>query len=216
VAELIDILGRRWPSFLDHTLDHLQVVLLSIGIATLLGVALAVLVYRSDRATTGALAVTSTFLTVPSFALFGLLIPVFGLGWRPTIVALTFYAIMPVTRNTVTGLRSVEREVIESARGMGMNRRQQLLRIELPLAWPVILNGIRVSTILIVSIAAIAALVFGPGLGNPIMSGMARVGGYGAIALAIWGTVLIVVVAYALDGGFRLLAKLTVSPGVRR
>jgi osmoprotectant transport system permease protein len=213
--ELLEFLVRRWPQFLDWMVQHLQVVAVSMVFATLLGLAIAVASYRNDRATTAALGVTSAFLTIPSFALFGLLIPLLGLGWRPTVVALTGYALMPVVRNTITGLRGVEPEVLEAAQGMGMSRRQRLLRVELPMAWPVIITGIRISTILIVSIAAIAALVAGPGLGTPIIQGLRRLGGAAALPLALWGTILIVLVAFVLDGIFRLLTKVTVSPGIR-
>jgi osmoprotectant transport system permease protein len=82
--------------------------------------------------------VAGIFLTIPSFALLALLIAPFGLGYQPTVIALVVYALLPIVRNTVTGLRSVDAAVIESARGMGLNGRQRLLRIELPLAWPIV------------------------------------------------------------------------------
>src|SRR5262249_56281376 len=111
-----------------------------------------------------ALGITGTMLTVPSLALFGLLIPLLGLGLAPAIAALVLYAIFPILRNTITGLESVPSAVEEAARGMGLSRLSRIRRIRLPLAWPVVLTGVRLSTIMTVGIAAIAAAVAGPGL----------------------------------------------------
>lgn len=215
MTTFIEVLVRRWPVFLEESVDHIQLVLASIAVATVIGVALAVLTYQHERAASLVLAVTSAILTIPSFALFALLIPIFGLGFRPAWAALSAYALMPIVRNTIVGLRGVESDIVESAKGMGMGRSRQLTRIELPLAWPVVLAGIRISTLLIVSIAAIAALVGGPGLGNSILGGLARIGGAGALPLAVGGTVAIVLVALVLDLIYLVLGRLTVSPGIR-
>lgn len=215
MSTFFEILVRRWPVFLEESIEHIQLVLASIVVATLIGVVLAVLTYHHERAASLVLAVTGAILTLPSFALFALLIPVFGLGFRPAWVALSAYALMPIVRNTIVGLRGVEPEIVESAKGMGMGRFRQLTRIELPLAWPVVLAGIRISTLLIVSIAAIAALVGGPGLGNSILGGLARIGGAGALPLAVGGTIAIVLVALVLDLVYLLIGKFTVSEGVR-
>ena len=207
-------LASRWDSILEQAIAHAEVVLVSLLIATALGVTLGVLVYRREQVAEGVLAVTSTFLTIPSFALFGLLVPILGLGWSPTILALVMYALLPIVRNTVVGLRSVDPAIAESAQGMGMGRGERLWRIELPLAWPVILTGMRVSTLIIVGIAAVAAYVNGPGLGSDIFQGISRIGS--AVALnQILGAVLgIVVLAVLFDGFFALVGKLTTSRGL--
>jgi osmoprotectant transport system permease protein len=210
-----EIMLRRWPVFLDEAIEHLQLVLASVAVATVIGVALGLIVYNRERAATLVLAVTGAILTVPSFALFGLLIPLLGLGWRPAWTALTAYALLPIVRNTVTGLRGVDADIVESARGMGMRRWQQMARIELPLAWPVIITGIRVATLLIVSIAAIAALVGGPGLGISILAGLARIGGAGALPLVVGGTIGVVLVALVLDLFYLALGKFTTPKGLR-
>jgi osmoprotectant transport system permease protein len=215
MTTFFEIIQRRWPLFLEEAIEHFQLVLGSVAVATVIGVTLGLVVYRRERAAALVLAVTGAILTVPSFALFALLIPIVGIGWRPAWIGLILYALLPIVRNTVTGLRGVDAEIVESARGMGMRRRQQLARIELPLAWPVVLTGIRVSTLLIVSIAAIAALVGGPGLGNPIMAGLARIGGAGAVPLVVGGTIGVVVVALILDLFYLLLGRFTVPRGLR-
>jgi osmoprotectant transport system permease protein len=211
----LEYLTTNWEHVYELTIEHAIVVAVSLAIAVAIAVALGVAVYRRERAANLALAVTSTFLTIPSFALFGLFIPIFGLGYRPVVVALVMYALLPILRNTVTGLRSVDPAVIESAQGMGMSSRQRLLRIELPLAWPVIIAGVRVSTMLLMGIAAIAAIVGGPGLGDDIFAGLARIGGANALNLVLGGIFGIVVLALLFDTFFNLLSRLTTSRGIR-
>ncbi len=172
------------------------------------------LVYRRDFLAQAVLAVASVALTVPSFALFGLLIPIFGLGYKPTVVALTNYALLPVLRNTITGLQGVDPAITESAKGMGLSNFQRLVRIELPLAWPVIIAGIRTSGLLILGIAAIAAYVNGPGLGGDIFMGLARVGGANALNLVLGGFLGIMVLALLFDLFIGIVGKLTTSRGL--
>ena len=210
----LSYLASRWDSLLADTVAHAQVVLLSLGIATVIGVALGVLVYRRDFLAQAVLAVASVALTVPSFALFGLLIPIFGLGYKPTVVALTNYALLSILRNTITGLQGVDPAITESAKGMGLSNFQQLVRIELPLAWPVIIAGIRTSGLLILGIAAIAAYVNGPGLGGDIFMGLARVGGANALNLVLGGFLGIMVLALLFDLFIGILGKLTTSRGI--
>jgi osmoprotectant transport system permease protein len=210
----LNYLASRWDHLLELAIAHAEVVFISLLIATAIGVTTGVLVYRRERTAEVVLAVTSTFLTVPSFALFGLLLPIFGLGWLPTIFALVIYALLPIVRNTVVGLRSVDSAIAESAQGMGMSRWSRLFRIELPLAWPVIITGIRVSTLIIVGIAAIAAYVNGPGLGEDIFQGISRIGSAVALNLVLGAVLAIVVLALLFDGFFAVLGKLTTSRGL--
>jgi osmoprotectant transport system permease protein len=207
-------LASRWDHLLELAIAHAEVVFISLLIATLIGVTAGVLVYRRERSAEVVLAVTSTFLTIPSFAWFGLLLPIFGLGWTPTVFALVMYALLPIVRNTVVGLRSVDPAITESAQGMGMNGLQRLLRIELPLAWPVILTGMRVSTLIVIGIAAIAAYVNGPGLGEDIFSGLSRIGSAVALNLVLGAVLAIIALALLFDGFFAVLGKLTTSRGL--
>ncbi len=209
-----EYLLSNWDTLLELSIVHAQVVLLSLFIATVVGVSLGVLVYRRERLAQVALAVTSTMLTIPSFALFGILITFLGLGWTPTVVALTNYALLPILRNTITGLRSVDPAITESAKGMGYSATQRLLKIELPLAWPVIITGLRVSALLILGIAAIAAYVNGPGLGELIFQGLARIGGAGATNQAALGTLGVVLLALLFEAFFSVLGRLTTSRGI--
>ncbi|CAN5866218.1 ABC transporter permease [soil metagenome] len=204
-----------WEHIFELAVEHAQVVLLSLFIATVLGVFMGILVYRRERAMKLTLAVTGALATIPSYALFGLLIPFLGLGYKPTVVALVMYALLPIVRNTTAGLRSVDPAIVESATGMGMAVWGRLLRIEMPLAWPVIVAGVRVSGMLLMGIAAIAAAVNGPGLGNDIFSGLARIGSANAVNFVLGGIFGIVALALLLDGSLMLLGKLTTSRGIR-
>jgi osmoprotectant transport system permease protein len=211
----LEYLSLNWDHVAELAIGHAIVVAISLAIDIIIGVSLGVLVFHRERAANVALAITSTFLTIPSFALFGLFIPIFGLGYPPAVVALVMYGLLPILRNTVAGLRSVDPAIAESAQGMGMNASQRLLRIELPLAWPVIIAGVRVSTMLLMGIAAIAAIVGGPGLGEDIFSGLARVGSVTALDLVLGGILGIVVLALLFDTFFNVLGKLTTSRGIR-
>jgi osmoprotectant transport system permease protein len=195
-------------------LQHVQVVLISVGFATVISILLAMATEHLPQTRKVALSVTGTILTIPSFALFGLMIPLFGLGVAPTVLALTIYAVFPILRNAVTGLETVDANVVDAARGMGMGSRQRLWRIRLPLAWPVILNGIRVATIMVVAIAAIGAAVRGPGLGELIFRGLSRIGGANALNEALAGVVAIVVVAAVLDVLFLVVGRVTTPRGL--
>ena len=211
----LEYLSTSWDHIFELAVGHAVVVAISLAIAIVIGVSLGVLVYRRERAANIALGVTSTFLTIPSFALFGLFIPIFGLGYTPAVVALVMYALLPILRNTVTGLRSVDPAISESAQGMGMNYWQRLLRVDMPLAWPVIIAGVRVSTMLLMGIAAIAAVVNGPGLGEDIFAGLARIGSVNALNLVLGGILGVIVLALLFDTFFNLLGKLTTSRGIQ-
>ncbi len=210
----VEYLERNADRITLLTLQHVQVVLLSVAFATVIGVGLGLGTERTPRLRRTMLALTGTLLTIPSFALFGLLIPVLGLGLAPTIVALTVYAVFPILRNTVTGLDGVEPAVVDAARGMGMGSWQRLRLVRLPLAWPVILNGVRVATIMLVAIAAIGAAVQGPGLGELIFRGLARIGGANALNEALSGVVGVVLVALVLDLIFLIIGRLTTPRGL--
>lgn len=209
-----DYVGENRDRITFLLIQHVQVVLLAVAIATVISVALAIGTERFPKMRAASLSITGTILTIPSFALFGLMIPIFGLGVVPTILALTVYAIFPILRNTVTGLESVDAAVVDAARGMGMGSWQRLRVIRLPLALPVILNGVRVATIMVVAIAAIGAAVRGPGLGELIFRGLSRMGGANALNEALSGVVAIVLVAVILDVLFVIIGKLTTPRGL--
>ncbi len=154
-------------------------------------------------------------MTIPSLALFAVFIPIVGMGNTPAMIALFMYALLPILRNTVTGLDEVSPAVVESAQGMGMGQFQQLLRVRLPLAWPVIMAGIRVSTLMVVGIAAIAVLVGGNGLGSFIQSGLTRFGFPNAMESVWTGTIFTILLGLFLDLVLSIFQRFTTSPGLR-
>ncbi|MQY19832.1 Carnitine transport permease protein OpuCB [Nocardia sp. RB20] len=216
------ILHTLWTYVVDHRTQlltdsylHVSAVVQSVLIATVAAVLVGIVVHRSPWGSALATAAASIILTVPSFALLGLLIPVLGLGVRPTVTALVLYALLPILRNTIVGLAGVDPAVADAARGVGMNRLRVLTGIELPLAWPAILAGMRVSAMMSMGILAMAAYAKGPGLGNIIFSGLARLGSPTAVPMALSGTLLIIVLALLLDAVFALIGRLTTPRGIR-
>ena len=205
----------RKAQILINALNHAYLVILCVILATVIAIALAVLVTRMPKLEPVANAVSAIGLTIPSFALVGLLLPVTGLGDGTALAAVTFYAVLPILRNAVVGLQGVDANLLESARGMGMSNVASLLRVRIPLAWPVILAGIRISLQMSMGIAAIAAYVLGPGLGVSIFTGLAQIGGKNAVSYAAVGTVGIVIVALLLDALLLLAGRLTTSKGIR-
>lgn len=208
-------LSNRHQQLLTDAFQHASAVFQCMVIATALGVAIGVLTYRSGWAGNLAVTSTSTVLTIPSLAMIGLLIPIVGLGVAPTVIALTLYGLLPIVRNSIVGLRGVDPALVDAAKGIGMSRTAQLLKVELPLAWPPILTGIRVSTQMLMGIAAIAAYASGPGLGNEIFRGIASLGSANAINQVLAGTLGVVILALLFDAAYVLLGRLTIPRGIR-
>jgi osmoprotectant transport system permease protein len=210
-----DYITERHSQLLYQSYQHLSLVIQCVLLATVIAVGLAVVVHRNPRIASLAGAVSAVGLTIPSFALLGLMIPVAGIGTATSVIAVTFYASLPILRNAVVGLSGVDTTLIESARGMGMGAIRALLRIEIPLAWPVILAGVRVSAQMSMGIAAIAAYVLGPGLGSFIFTGLTQIGGKNALNSALVGTIGVVLLALILDAMLLLVGRLTTSRGIR-
>jgi osmoprotectant transport system permease protein len=200
---------------LEMSIAHATYVLLAVAVSAVIGVSVGILVHRSPAASSMVTAVCATILTIPSFALFGLMVAWIGLGNAPAVVALAAYALLPIVRNTITGLEGVDPAIVESAKGMGLSASQRMLKIQLPLAWPVIIAGLRVATMLIVSIFAIAAYLGADGLGNDIFRGLSNLGSVWAFDVVLAATVAIVVVALVLDLFYVLLERVTTSRGIR-
>lgn len=208
-------LESRWDNILELAVEHAAVTVIAVLIATVLGIGLGMATYTHERRRQLVLGVAQVFLTIPSLALFGLFIQVLGLGTTPVVVALVMYSLLPILANTIVGLREVDPAIVESAQGMGLSRMQRLLRIELPLAWPVILTGMRVSTLLTLGITAIGAYILGPGLGNDIFAGLSRISSPNALNLVLGGVLGVVLLAILFDLLYVLLNRLTTSRGIR-
>ena len=193
------------PATLAHeiaslTLEHVVLVAVALAAASLLGIPTGILLTRRASFRSAVLGFTSVVQTIPSLALFGFLIPlpfIGGIGKRTAIVALVLYALLPILRNTLTGILGVDPAVVESAVAMGMTDRQRLFQVELPLAAPTILAGLRVATVTTIGTATIAAAIGGGGLGVFIFRGLASVDSSQILAGAVPAALL----ALAADGG---------------
>lgn len=184
------------PEIFQHTLEHLFLVGIAIGIATLVGIPLGILITRKTNLRQPIIGIANILQTIPSLALFGLLIPVpviGGIGVIPAIVALTLYSFLPIIRNTYTGIVNVDPAIREAGKGMGMTDRQLLLQVEIPLAMGVILAGVRVATVIAIGIATIAAAIGAGGLGVFIFRGIAVVNNELILAGAIPAAVIALV-----------------------
>lgn len=202
----IDFVVRNRADVLALTLEHLVLVGASTGMAVALGVPLGVAITRSPRLRAPVLAFANVMQTIPSLAMFGFLIPlpfIGGIGARTAIVALVLYALLPVVRNTFAGITGVDDALREAARGMGMTDWQLLRLVELPLAMPVMLAGIRVATVIGVGVATIAAAIGAGGLGEFIFRGVAVVDH--AVILA--GAMPAALLALLLDGGLHIIER---------
>ncbi|MER5908186.1 ABC transporter permease [Streptomyces mirabilis] len=208
-------LSSRHQQLLTDAYQHASVVFQCMVVATLIGVVIGVVTYHSDWAGGVATTTTSTILTIPSLAMIGLLIPIVGLGVPPTVIALTLYGLLPIVRNAIVGLRGVDPALVDAAKGIGMSGPARLLKVELPLAWPPILTGIRVSTQMLMGIAAIAAYASGPGLGNEIFRGLASLGSKNALNQVLAGTIGIIILALLFDAAYVLIGRLTIPRGIR-
>jgi osmoprotectant transport system permease protein len=189
------------PEILERTLEHLLIVAISISIATLVGIPLGILITRQKNLRQPILGIANIMQTIPSLALFGLLIPVpiiGGIGTNPAIFALILYSLLPIIRNTYTGIAGVDPAIREAGRGMGMTDRQLLFQVEIPLAMGVILAGVRVATVIAIGIATIAAAIGAGGLGELIFRGISAVNNQLILAGAIPAAVIALVADLAI------------------
>lgn len=170
---LFDFMKAQSGKILDQLLQHIGLTFISLMLAVLIGVPLGIFISRKREFSAPVLGFTNILQTIPSIALLGFMIPLLGIGPVPAIVALFLYALLPIVRNTFTGIIEVDNTVVESAKGMGMTSNQVLRKVELPLSMPVILAGIRTATVINVGVATLASYIGAGGLGEFIFGGIA-------------------------------------------
>jgi len=206
VSGYLSYFWARRAEILALTGEHLLLVLVSTLLAVAIGVPLGVALTRRPRLARPVLGFANVVQTIPSLALFGFLIPmplIGGIGARTAIVALIVYALLPILRNTYAGIRSVDPAVLEAATGIGMTPGQRLKSVELPLALPVVLAGVRIATVVSIGLATIAAAIGAGGLGVLIYRGVAIVDH----RLILAGAVPAALLALAADAGLGALEK---------
>lgn len=202
---LIKVFQQRKESLVQAFMEHLQISFIALLIAILIGIPIGIYITRHRKLAEGVMGVTAVFQTIPSLALLGLLIPLVGIGRIPAIIALVVYALLPILRNTYTGIKEVDPSLLEAARAMGMNSRKRLLKVELPLALPVMMAGIRTAMVLIVGTATLAALIGAGGLGDIILLGIDR----NDHNLIILGAIPAALLAILFDGVLRMIERLS-------
>lgn len=194
-------LVKYGSEILQETSTHLLLVGVSIGIATLVGIPLGILITRKTNLRQPILGIANILQTIPSLALFGFLISVpiiGGIGAKTAIIALTLYSLLPIIRNTYTGITSVDPAIREAGRGMGMTDKQLLLQVEIPLALGVILAGVRVATVIAIGVATIAAAIGAGGLGVFVFRGIAMVNNDLILAGAVPAALLAILADWAI------------------
>ncbi|MBY0223982.1 ABC transporter permease [Mammaliicoccus sciuri] len=187
----------RYPSILEYAVQHLIMSALSLVIGILVTIPLAILLTRLKRNFLKSLVfnIANVFQTVPTIAMLALMIPILGIGMKPAVTAMFLYSLLPLLRNTYAGIQSIDSGIVDAAKGMGYNSFQSLIKVELPLAMPYIMSGIRVTSVYIISWVTMAAVIGAGGLGGLIISGI----GFNDKNLIFTGTLLAIVLAVATD-----------------
>lgn len=203
ISDMFSLLAVRSSWFGELLAQHIAISFLSIALAGIIGLSLGIAIAAWRRGARPVLALVNFVYTIPSIALFGFLIPVTGVGNVTAVVALTVYALLPMVRNTYTGIVNIDPRVIEAARGMGATERQLLYRVELPLAAPVIMSGIRNMATMTIALAGIASFIGAGGLGVAIYRGITT----NNLAMTLAGSVLIAVLAIVVDALLGLVEK---------
>ena len=205
MSNFINVLSERKVQLLTALIEHIQISFIALFFALLLSIPLGIYLTRKKRLAEIIIGITAVLQTIPSLALLGLLIPLVGIGTLPSIIALVIYALLPILRNVYTGIKEVDPSLVEAARGLGMNNRKLLLKVELPLAMPVIMAGIRTGMVLIIGTTTLAALIGAGGLGELITVGIDR----NDTNLIILGAVPSALLALFFDFFLRKLEKLS-------
>ncbi|MCO6042104.1 ABC transporter permease [Thermococcus alcaliphilus] len=197
----------RWvwesQNLTQRTLEHLRMFGIALALSIVIGVLLGLYLYRRPKLTPIVFNVLNILETVPTLALLVLLLPILGLGERPTIAASVIYSILPIARNTYTGLTSVERSYIEVAEAIGLNEREMLIKVRFPLALPLIAAGVRIAVVFTMGVVTLGGLIAAGGLGAPIQTGIHLYDRDIIIVTGLWVGIL----ALILDGVAALIER---------
>jgi len=214
---LMHYLAQDWPNILQLTLQHLKLVGIAVSLAIIVGVPLGILITRHRWLATPVLGLATVVLTLPSIALFGLMIPLFsqfgvGIGPLPAITAVFLYSLLPIVRNTYLALDNIDSGIQEAGIGIGMTFWQRLRMVDLPLATPVILGGVRSAVVMNIGVMAIAAVIGAGGLGVLILHAISQ----SNLQKLVVGAVLISVLAIVADLSLQALQRLLTPKGLQK
>lgn len=201
--EILHFMLDNWRTILDLAVEHLMIVSVAVGAAILTGVPIGIAITQNQSVANIVLYVASIVVTIPSIALFGLMIPILsvfghGIGYVPAVIAILLYSQLPIIRNTYVAITNIEPAYREAARGMGMSPMQRLARVEIPIAVPVIMAGVRTAVVMNIGVAAIAAYIGAGGLGVLISRGISQTDVRQLVAGAVSVSVLAILADYAL------------------
>jgi len=211
MSKFFQIFIDRSDLIIDSFVHHIFLSFVALAVGVLISLPLGMYVARYRQYAEFIIGVTAVFQTIPSLALFGFLVPLIGIGSKTALVALIIYALLPILRNTYSGLTGVDQSIIEAGRGMGMTPNQILLKIELPLALPFIMAGIRTATILTVGIATLATFVGAGGLGDVIYRGLQSYNN----SLVLAGALPVAVLAILFDVILKFIEKKVTPKGLK-
>lgn len=200
---MINFFAENYLLIGEKLLEHLYISVVSLAMGIVVAVPLGILLSKYEKISNGVMGVASVLQTIPSFALLALMIPVFGVGKKTAIAALFIYSLLPILRNTFLGLTSVTPSAVDAAKGMGMEERQILTKVKIPLALPVIMSGIRLSAVYVLAWTTLAAYVGAGGLGDFIFNGLNNY----VPPMILWGTIPITALALLTDYLFGKLEK---------
>ena len=212
MRNFIDTISSRSDLITEAFLQHIYLSFLALAIGILIALPAGILVARHRRFAEPIIGVTAILQTIPSLALFGLLVPLIGIGSKTALIALVIYALLPIIRNTYAGLTGADESIIEAGRGMGMTPNQILKKIELPIAHPVIMAGIRTATVLTVGIATLATFVGAGGLGDVIYRGLQSYNN----ALVLAGAIPVALLAIMFDFLLKWVEKKVTPKGINQ
>lgn len=201
--ETITFIAENLGTILELTVEHVQIVAVAVGLAILTGVPIGIAITQNQRAADIVLYIAAIVITVPSIALFGIMIPILsligqGIGYLPAVIAILLYSQLPIIRNTYTAIANVDPALREAARGIGMTSAQRLRQVEIPLAIPVIMAGVRTAVVMNIGVAAIAAYIGAGGLGQLISRGISQTDPRQLIAGALAVSILAIVADFSL------------------
>lgn len=206
-----EVIANRKADIVSATLEHIQISFIALLIAIIIAIPTGLVLTRFSRLATPIIGVASLFQTIPSLALLGFMIPLLGIGMLPAIVALVVYALLPILRNTYTGIMNVEKAIKEAGIGMGMTSMQVMVKVELPLSLNVIMAGIRTATVMVIGVATLASLVGAGGLGDLIFRGISTVN----TELILAGTIPAALLALVFDFLLERLEKAVTPRGLK-
>lgn len=215
--EILSFVANNWSVILGLAAEHISIVAVAVGLAILTGVPIGIAITQSKRVADAVLYVASIIVTIPSIALFGLMIPLLstigqGIGWLPAVIAILLYSQLPIVRNTYTAITNVDPALREAAKGMGMTPLQRLLQVEIPIAVPVIMAGVRTAVVMNIGVAAIAAYIGAGGLGVLISRGISQTDPRQLVT----GAIAVSLLAIAADWALLKLQKRLTPTGLKR